>query len=543
MKINVRCGLLMLFAVGCACLLNAQQQDDDLKKRINEAVMNVYNEEISRNPNDYESLCGRANQYFVNGDYLRALDDVERAIRLTPTNQKDLRFEELMLRAKIYDVRCDQEKRLADLYAANNIDPTHVSCLGLLAEANCNMEHYDDAEQCFQRIIRLQPNNYDALAGLARIEVKRKNFGKAAEYVDRAVKLYPAEPAVFINRAEVLIMMEQYQSAAQDLISALSVGKNNKEAIESLAAMSDVQYDAVIGALNNSIEKAPRNGLFYYIAAQIAMDHNHFADAEYYLNAINANKLYEYHSIYNDLAKSQYCLGKYSEALSNIDIAIRACDSEPDYYITRSKIQRALGNNAEALKATKMALMQNSDHVPSLIEQARVYIAQKNDNEALSALNLAVINNPESSDAILLRAWLYANRLNRAADARRDYAKLLLKDDDMASLRGFALLALDRDEEAMRWVDGIIANGVLPGGEAYYVAAELMALAGDKTKALAHVASALANGYGNYHALTRFDNVERNLSAAKGIELNTLLEQNAQAFKAKRLTDSIENGK
>ena len=229
----------MLFAVACACMLNAQQQDDDLKKRINEAVMNVYNEEISRNPNDYESLCGRANQYFVNGDYLRALDDVERAIRLTPANQKDLRFEELMLRAKIYDVRGDREKRLADLYAANNIDPAHINCLGLLAEANCEMEHYDDAEQCFQRIIRLQPNNYDALAGLARIEVKRKNFGKAAEYVDRAVKLYPAEPAVFINRAEVLIMMEQYQSAAQDLISALSVGKNNKEAIESLAAMSD----------------------------------------------------------------------------------------------------------------------------------------------------------------------------------------------------------------------------------------------------------------------------------------------------------------
>ena len=190
-----------------------------------------------------------------------------------------------------------------------------------------------------------------------------------------------------------------------------------------------------------------------------------------------------------------------------------------------------------------MALMQNADHVPSLIEQARVYIAQNNNDEALSALNLAIINNSESSDAILLRAWLYANRLNRAADARRDYAKLLLKDDDLASLRGFALLALDRDEEAMRWVDGIIANGVLPGGEAYYVAAELMALAGDKTKALAHVASALANGYGNYHALTRFDNVERNLSAVKGTELTTLLEQNAQAFKAKRLTDSIETGK
>ncbi|MGN0214650.1 MAG: tetratricopeptide repeat protein [Muribaculaceae bacterium] len=534
---NVRCKLLMLFVAGCCCVMNAQSAQDDLKKRINDAVMNVYNEEISRNPNDYESLCGRANQYFINGDYLRALDDVERAIKLTPSTEKDLRFEEFMLRAKIYDMRGDQEKRLADLYAANNIDPTRVNCLGLLAEANYNLGHYDDAEPCYQRIVRLQPNNYDALAGLARIEVKRKNFGKAAEYVDRAVKLYPAEPAVFINRAEVLIMMEEYQSAAQDLISALSVGTNNQEAIESLTAMSDVQYDAVIGALNNSIQKAPRNGLFYYIAAEIAISHNHFADAEYYLNAINANKLYDYHSIFHDLAKAQYYLGKYNEALSNVEIAIRACDGESSYYVTRSMIQRALGNEAEALKSTKLALMENADNVSALIEQARVYIAQNKNNEALSAINIAIVNNPEASDAILLRAWLYSNRLNKAAEAKHDYAKLLIKENDMESLRGFALLALGRDEEAMHWVDGIIADCVLPGGEAYYVAAVLCSQAGDKAKAFDFLASALANGYGNYHALTRFDNVEMNVSALKGEELNTLLNQNSGVFKAKRLTD------
>lgn len=541
MKIKIRLGIVMVLTVCGAFMSNAQQSgDDDMKRRINEAVMNVYNEELEKNPNDYESLCGRANQYFVNGDYLRALDDVERAIRYTPANEKELRFEEFMLRAKIYDVRGDQEKRLVDLYAANNIDPSHVNCLGLLAETNYNLKHFDDAENCYQRILRLQPNNYDAMAGLGRIEVMRKNFGKAAEYVDRAVKLYPAEPTVFVNRAEVLIMMEQYQAAAQDLISALSVSKNNQDVIESLIMLSDVHYDAVIDALNNSISKAPRNGLFYYIASQVAMGHNHFADAEYYFNAINANKLYEYHGIYADLAKAQYCLGKYKEALGNVNIAIRACDNEPAYYVTRSKIQRALGDEVSALASTKLALANNSDYVPAYVEQAYVLIAQKKYADAVTPLNMALVNDSESSEATLLRAWLYDKCLNKSADAKRDYARLLLKDDDMKSLRGFALLALSRNEEAMKWADAIVKDGVLPGGEAYYVAAALMSQSGDKTKALDYVASALANGYGNYHNLTRFDNPIVNVSAIKGAQLTTLLTQNASIFKAKRITDNNE---
>ncbi|MGM9803526.1 MAG: tetratricopeptide repeat protein [Muribaculaceae bacterium] len=542
MNITVRCKLLLALVLGCV-FVGAAQQNDDLKKRISDAVLNVYNEEIKNNPNDYESLCGRANQYFINGDYLRALDDVERALKLTPTIEKDLRFEEYMLRAKIYDLRGDQEKRLNDLYSANKIDPSRINCLGLLAEANYNLGRYDDAEPCYQRILRIKPNNYDALAGLARVEVQRKNYGKAAEYVDRAVKLYPAEPMVYINRAEVLIMMEQYQSAAQDLISALSVGKNNQDAIESLTAMSDVQYDAVISALNNSIHKAPRNGMFYYLAAEISMSHNHFADAEYYFELIIANKLYDYHSIYAELAKAQYCLGKYADALKNINRAIDACDTETKYYVTRSMILRAMGNEPDAVTSTRLALAMNADDADALVEQACVYIAQGKHNDALASLNLAIFNNAEHTQAVLIRAWLYANCLNKQSEAKHDYAKMLLNDnDDISSLKGFAYLALGREEEALAWAQQIIEDSPLPGGEAYYVAAALISLTENTDKALSCVASALANGYGNYHNLTACDNPALNVAKLKGERLSTLLSQNQQAFKARRLTDVPVNG-
>lgn len=530
--------MLAIAAMTTSTMFVNAQQSADLKQQINDAVMKVYNEELDKNPNDYYTLNGRANQYFLNGDYLRSLDDINRAISLTPEKETEMLYEEYMLRAKIYDARGDQEKRLADLYLANKMDPTRINCLGLLATTNYELGHYDDAEQCFQRIIRMQPNNYDALAGLGRIEVKRNNFGQAAEYVDRAVSLYQAEPRVYINRAEVLLMMEQYEAAAQDLISALSVGNDSQMAIEALSEMSDVQYDAVIAALNNSISKAPRNGMFYYLAAQIAMSHNHFADAEYYLNIINTNRLYEYHGIYNSQAQAQYALGKYNDALNTIGVAIRAIDSVEDYYITRAKIQRAMGLTEDAARTIRFATALNADNLDALFEQALCLLAENKAEEAVSALNVAILNNSEYAEALMLRAWINRNVLKKDDLAKRDYAMVLMLNDGLLSLRGFALHELGRDAEAIAWAEKIVNDGVLPGGQAYYVAAALCSQCGNVEKAYTYLSSALANGYGNYHNLTKNDNPVVNVNALKGERLDALMKQYAKVFTATRLTDT-----
>ena len=70
MKIVLKIMLAMIVAVVCAVAANAQNSAS-IKQQINEAVLKVYNEELDKNPDDYFTLNGRANQYFLNGDYLR----------------------------------------------------------------------------------------------------------------------------------------------------------------------------------------------------------------------------------------------------------------------------------------------------------------------------------------------------------------------------------------------------------------------------------------------------------------------------------------
>ena len=75
---------------------------------------------------------------------------------------------------------------------------------------------------------------------------------------------------------------------------------------------------------------------------------------------------------------------------------------------------------------------------------------------------------------------------------------MLANGDNMASLRGFALHEIGKDEEARQWARKVIADNPLPGGEAYYYAAALLSdIDPADEQALKYFESALANGFGS----------------------------------------------
>lgn len=76
--------------------LSAQSGLNDPMTR---AVMDAYSEMIRENPKDYEAYLRRAGEYYRHNEYLRALDDVNKAIQYTPSIETDMRFQAHTLRA------------------------------------------------------------------------------------------------------------------------------------------------------------------------------------------------------------------------------------------------------------------------------------------------------------------------------------------------------------------------------------------------------------------------------------------------------------
>ena len=128
MNINLFRYSLVLIAAWFSTAAIAQSSDDVLRDKITDAVMKVYDEHLAENPNDYNTLFARAHQQFYNGDYTAALADVNQAMLLTPKTDKELRFDEYILRARISEARQDYVGELADLRLAQELQPKSLAC-------------------------------------------------------------------------------------------------------------------------------------------------------------------------------------------------------------------------------------------------------------------------------------------------------------------------------------------------------------------------------------------------------------------------------
>ena len=509
---------LALLAGGWNVMAQSADEDAMLKKKINDAVMQVYNKQLQAEPGDYATRFARAYQYFNNDGVDEALADINQAIKDCPEKEREVLYDAYLLRAKIYDQKGGYDLEYEDLKAAFQINSTNPNVVDMIAKLALKKGDYKTAETNFNAILRMSPQNYDALYGLARVAAKTNDYQKAQEYCDRAVKLFPTEPQVYINRAHVFMMLGQYKVAAQDLILAMSVGEDESKAVSAIINMSDEHYDDVMNALQNSIDNAPSVGTFYYLRYSIAMRHLHYGQALRDIKKIISKNFYDDASIYQDAAKCQFEMGLFDMALVNIDKALSKDASDIASLVLKARIveHQGAGKNFDAALGVITRASRISATDPAiLLAKARIYLAQRKQPEALEALNTLLAAQPTNNEALLLRGWLYKYRMRDAESALADFGMMLNNGSDMASLKGFALHELGREEEARKWAQDNIMSNSLPGGEAYAVAAALLSDIGDNDQALKYLESALANGYGSLYEVTMSEEPYVNLKLVR----------------------------
>ena len=532
--------LALVLAAGFATAM-AQNDDAAVRQRINEAVLKVYDEQLAKEPNDYSTLLARANQYYYFGRVDDAMTDVNSALALIPTKEKEMRYDALMLRARLFDQQGAFEGEIADLTEAANLVPSSLACTDMLAKVCLKVGRLDEAEANFKAIQRAEPLNYDAMYGMAQVALKRNDFEAATNHVDKAVGLFAAEPQVYINRADILERMNQFEPAALDLVSAFSIGDKSGVALQRLVTMADAHYDQVMSALGTTIDKAPRGGLFYYIRASIAMDHFHYGQALKDLKSIIDNNLYDYHSVFYKAARCQYELMQYVEALNNVNRAIAMNESgDADYLLLKAQCERRMGNGDNfdtAMNTLSGVASIDGKHLGTLLEQARIHIAKRESRPAMIYLNAAIdYTDQPSAEALLLRGWLNKYRNNDAVTATADFERVAQLNDDTAhGLRGFALHELGRDDEAKQWAQKIIENTSMAGGEAYYYAAALYSDMGEDKLAIEAFKKCLANGFGSLFEVRANEDPYVNLKLVRRLaDFETLMSQSQINFQERR---------
>ena len=499
---NARRILLSLLIAGGVLSAMCQSSDAVVRDKMTSAVMKVYDDHLAQNPSDYNVLFARAHQHYYNGDYTAALTDVNQAMKFTPATDKELRFDEYILRARISDVRQDYISELADLRLAQELQPKSLGCTDLIAKANLKAGNLSAAEKAFKTILRAESMNYDAMYGLAQVELARGHLDAAISQASKAVALFRTEPQVYVNRADIYARQGDITSAVVDLLNGMSVG-NGGDAAYRLFELSDKHYDSVMQSLADLANRTPSDaGTYRYLRANIAIDHNHFGQALEDLHAIKRGHLYESPSVDYNIAKCCLETARYDEAITHVDQAITAAPNEPEFYIVKALAEYYVGEGGHtdaAMEALNRCSLTNPQYVPMLLTKAELLCDQGKDKSALGYLNAAVAAEPANAEALFSRA-LVLKRMGLDKLALRDLNTIAMQNEDPYFLKGLALNEMGRDTDMFKWLSTVTAN-TEPGGENFYYAALLMAKRGDGFKAIEFLHDAIVNGYGSIHRL------------------------------------------
>ncbi len=133
----------ILFALALAAASSAAGfAQSSIQNPITQAVLAVYEEELRENPNDYNVLMSRADEYYRHDEYIRSLADVDRVLQLAPESEEDVRLRAYVLRAGIYNETKRTAEALDDLIKAAAMAPDSYSIIYQKANAEFSLGKY-----------------------------------------------------------------------------------------------------------------------------------------------------------------------------------------------------------------------------------------------------------------------------------------------------------------------------------------------------------------------------------------------------------------
>lgn len=492
------------FLFSAFCLLSTCQilTAQSVQTQVSNAVLKVYDDELNRNPDNFNVLFRRAFHFYGQNQYNRALADIDRAIQLIPSKDSDLLMQAYSLRANIYLMTDKPQLALPDLDKAYQLDPSSYTLLYQKANTEFLLGNYTAAKDDYKALQRRHNRSLESLIGQARVAVKENNLGLANELVDEAVAMYPSSSEAYTRRASVRRMLGNNVGAVDDLVMAIAVDKDNTKALRDIVKMSHIDYNAVITSLSSAINQAPDNELYTYLRASIAQAHYNYLPAlADYQTLIDRHGI-SHAGVYASMAECYYNLCQFAKALDCINRAIGAGADNAPYYIIRARIHRALGNYNVALESAQLAHQKNPHLNSALIEEAFCDISLEKYNEASNLLGEAALNAPTDPLLPLVRGWLLSGKLHMEVEGKNFLTQAVDLTDypqSINSLRGFALQAMNDNEQARQWLESALLQTSDIDGRAHYLAACLYAQLGDIDSAFDMMRIALQQGYASLY--------------------------------------------
>jgi len=422
-----------------------------------------------------------------------------RKIKANSHNQTDLR----LLQGRALFLARKYREILKDITVKKN-DSTKLQSKLLLLQAYANfyLDHLQQADQLFQRVLSTDKNNTHAFTGQAMVSLEKKYFDDADQQIKLALSSDPNSMDTWIIKAQLALAEKQYKPAEKAFQHAIEISKTN-HAFTFLAARQAYIYLVQTYINDNRLRKAtqvvdklavasPGYPVIHYLRALIAYNLKDFDRAAKNIKIIRSiapdydpallleaainfslnnleqanNALSDYLIRHPDDTSAQKLLVatrlKLKQPKQAYKLLSPLLKQDPDnlhLLLLASDAMREAGKLPESIPMLKKALTLKPENSKLKIHLASAYISNKEDDKAIHILETI----PEEKDKfgqrniLLLLAWSHKGDYQSALKLVNHYLENHHNDISVLNQSGVILMRMGKIKLARKRFEQALA--------------------------------------------------------------------------------------
>lgn len=518
-KVLLTTALLLIMGLHLCFAQKSQSSDYNLRKayelleqKDEKEAMKYINQYINENPKSSNGYIFRAGLYQNQNKFGQALMDINNAIKHWDKNEDVPKYAPYWWRADIYVDMEMYDKAIADFSTAykmiaksDDLETIH-EILYQRAGVYYNMKDYANADADYQLMLKHNEADQVAMIGLVRNMIQREDYQGAINMADKCEKYDDSYSEIYRFRMQAYDKLGKTDQAIDDAIRYFDKDDDPESSYIEEIFKKHLSYAlAKVSAMCNKDSERMRWKMLKINIYEWSYD---FASAIAEYNKIekeygSASMIYYYRS------QCYHELGDSNKAIEEITKCIEMGNGR-DYYALaeRADFYRESGRYDEAINDfSKMIEILPTDAY-AYYKRGWCYELKGDDKTAMENYNAGIDVDKKYPYIFLMRGELYRKQgQNELANA--DFEEIL-KQDTVAksgSCRQYALLFLGRNNEAIEWMDKIVASDPDNNGP-YYDRACLLSRMGKADEAIAALRVTLEKGYRSFAHIENDDDMD-----------------------------------
>ncbi|MFL9888425.1 tetratricopeptide repeat protein [Paraburkholderia agricolaris] len=344
------------------------------------------------------------------------LDEAKRAYETLLANQPD-DAEALHLYGVLHAQQGQLERALALLRRSTQLLPQPLA-LSNLGSVLASGGKVDEALECFEAALKLDPRNLQALVRRGNTLIEAGRYEQAVTAYDQTLAVAPMTLDALCNRGSALRVLGRYQEALDTYAAALTVDPRSFETHANrgnVLKLLDRQAEA-LGAYDRALEIAPNHPAILNMRGMLLID-----------------------------------MGRAREALASFNEAVAGQPDLIDALYNSAVALEHLGHVQEVVARCDRVLTLQPRHARALATRANARLVLKDYAAALADYDIALSLDPQSTSVLCNRSTALRH-LGRYDEALADLDRVLAVDASFAAAwgnRGNVLQDLHRFDEAL----------------------------------------------------------------------------------------------